>query len=163
MNTQTHAKNLRRCFGRFLTGVTVVTYRTAEGPRGATMNSFTSVSLDPALVLISVARSSRTCAAIDAQPFAINVLRSDQVDVASHFAGRSKEGIELVWNDDGAANTTPALAHAIAVFQCKPWRQYDGGDHVLVVGEVTSSILRDGDPLAFSDGQFMSVGLPLLD
>jgi len=163
MAEQTHAQNLRRCFGRFPTGVTVVTYRTAEGPRGATMNSFISVSIEPALVLISVARSSRTCTAIDTQPFAINVLRSDQMDVATHFAGRPQDGIDIAWDGHGAHDTTPTLANAIAVIQCKPWRQYNGGDHVLVVGEVTSSVLRDGDPLAFSDGKFMSMGLPLMD
>ncbi|SOY77566.1 Flavin reductase domain protein FMN-binding protein [Cupriavidus taiwanensis] len=163
MDAQMHARNLRRCFGRFPTGVTVVTYRTPEGPRGATMNSFTSVSLDPALVLISVARTSRTCAAIDGLPFAINILRSDQMDIAMNFAGRPSDGIEVPWVDNGEPDATPALADAIAVFQCKPWQQYDGGDHVLVVGEVTSSVLRDGDPLAFSNGRFMSMGLPLMD
>ena len=163
MDAQPHARDLRRCFGRFPTGVTVVTYRTDEGPRGATMNSFISVSLEPALVLISVARSSRTCTALDAQPFAINVLRLDQMDVASHFAGRPGQGIEIAWDDKGGPGTTPALAGAIAVFQCRPWRQYDGGDHVLVVGEVTSSVLRDGEPLAFSDGRFMRMGFPLMD
>src|SRR5256885_14847992 len=77
MDSTANARHLRRCLGRFATGVTVVTYRGADGFRGATMNSFTSVSLDPPLVLISVARASRTCDAIDGLPFAINVLRAD--------------------------------------------------------------------------------------
>lgn len=163
MDSQTQARSLRRCFGRFTTGVTVVTYRSNEGVRGATMNSFTSVSIDPPLVLISVARTSRACAGIDAQPFAVNVLGAGQMDVALHFAGRPKDGIHIEWDDDGGKETSPSLADAIAVFQCKPWQHYDGGDHVLVVGEVTSSVMREGEPLVFSDGRFMSTGLPLMD
>jgi flavin reductase (DIM6/NTAB) family NADH-FMN oxidoreductase RutF len=158
MDSQIDPRSLRKCFGRFATGVTVVSYRSSEGARGVTMNSFTSVSLDPPLVLISVARSARTCTAIESQPFAINVLGSGQTDVALHFAGRPKDGIRLAWDDDGNPGTTPALADAIAVLQCKPWRQYDGGDHVLVIGQVTSCVVREGEPLAFIDGRFTSMG-----
>ena len=163
MDSQIDTQSLRKCFGRFATGVTVVSYRSTEGVRGVTMNSFTSVSLDPPLLLISVARRSRTCEAIELQPFAVNVLGSAQMDVALHFAGRPKDGIRIAWTDDGNCETTPALADAIAVFQCKPWRQYDGGDHALIVGEVTSCAVRDGEPLAFHDGRFTSMGLPMMD
>lgn len=163
MNSQTSALNLRKCLGRFSTGVTVVTYRSMEGVRGATMNSFTSVSLEPPLVLISVARTSRACAAIQLQPFSVNVLSASQMDIALHFAGRTREGIRIAWEDENALDEPPSLAGAIAVFQCTPWRCYDGGDHVLVLGEVTSSVMREGEPLAFSDGRFMSIGLPLAE
>lgn len=163
MDSKIDIRSLRDCFGRFATGVTVVSYRSNEGARGVTMNSFTSVSLDPPLVLVSVARTSRSCAVIGSAPFAVNVLGAGQKDVALHFAGRPQDGIRIAWNDDEDVATTPSLADAIAVLQCKPWRQYDGGDHVLIVGEVTSTVTRDGEPLAFSAGQFVSMGLPLKD
>lgn len=163
MDAQAAARHLRKCFGRFATGVTVVTYRSEEGVRGATMNSFTSVSLDPPLILISVARTSRTCSAIENQPFAVNVLGVRQMDVALHFAGRPQNDLQIAWTEDDDLTAAPALGDAIAVFNCKPWNTYDGGDHVLILGEVVSSIIREGEPLAFSDGRFASMGLPMID
>jgi flavin reductase (DIM6/NTAB) family NADH-FMN oxidoreductase RutF len=162
MDQRTNARHLRRCLGRFATGVTVVTYRGADGIRGTTMNSFTSVSMDPPLVLISVARTSRACDAIDGLPFAINVLRADQMDIAMHFAGRPREGTPIAW-DDSRGGQPPSLLDAVAVLRCQPWQRYDGGDHVLQIGEVTSSALRDGEPLVFSDGRFTTIGLPMMD
>jgi flavin reductase len=153
----------RRCLGRFSTGVTVVTYRTADGVRGATMNSFTSVSLDPPLVLLSLARTAQACAALEGAPFAINVLRADQMDLALQFAGRAQPRLRVCWNDHGDAGVPPTLAGTVATLICRPWRRYDGGDHVLQLGEVLSAELRDGEPLVFADGRFMSTGLPLLD
>jgi flavin reductase (DIM6/NTAB) family NADH-FMN oxidoreductase RutF len=88
MNVQDRARHLRACFGKFATGVTVVTYRAGEEVRGVTMNSFTSVSLDPPLILLSVAKTARTSDALDRTDFAVNVLRVDQMDLALHFAGR---------------------------------------------------------------------------
>jgi len=162
MDAKTNARNLRQCFGRFATGVTVVTYQTTDGVRGATLNSFTSVSLDPPLVLVSLSRTTRISAAIDRVPFAINVLRADQIDVAMHFAGRPQLGSAIAW-DTASGDDTPSLSDAIAVFRCKPWQRYDGGDHVLQVGEVINSLTREGAPLLFSDGRFTAIGLPMLD
>ena len=162
MDAKTNARHLRRCFGRFATGVTVVTYESCDGVRGATMNSFTSVSMDPPLLLISVARTSRTCEAMADRTFSVNVLRADQMDVAMHFAGRPREGTFVDW-DLAAPGEPPSLAGAVAVLRCRPWKRYDGGDHVLQLGEVISSEIRPGEPLVFSDGRFATVGLPLLD
>lgn len=154
---------LRRCFGRFTTGVTVVTYRVGDEVRGATVNSFTSVSLDPPLVLVSLSRTTQACTAMDGLPFAINVLRADQMDVALRFAGRSRAGLRIAWDTPVDEADAPSLADAVAVFQCRPWQRYDGGDHVLQLGEVRSADLRAGEPLVFSDGRFMTTGLPMLD
>lgn len=156
------SRHLRRCFSRFTTGVTVVTYETPDGTRGATLNSFTSVSMDPPLVLISLARTSQACEAIGGRPFAINVLRSDQMDVAMQFAGRPRAGAFVSW-DPAAVGEPPTLAGAVAALRCRPWQRYDGGDHVLQLGEVVTAELRGGDPLVFSDGRFTSTGLPILD
>jgi flavin reductase (DIM6/NTAB) family NADH-FMN oxidoreductase RutF len=154
---------LRRCFGRFATGVTVVTYRCGDEVRGATVNSFTSVSIDPPLVLVSLSRTTHAYRAMEGHPFAINVLRSDQMDVAMQFAGRPRAGLRIDWAPVSGEDDPPSLTRAVAVLKCAPWRRYDGGDHVLEVGEVIDFEHRTGDPLVFSDGKFVSTGLPLLD
>ncbi len=153
---------LRRCFGRFSTGVTVVSYRVGDEIRGATVNSFTSVSVDPPLLLVSLARTTQAYAAMEGQPFAINVLRQDQTDVALQFAGQPRPGLRVRW-DACAEEEPPTLSDAVAVFRCRPWQRVDAGDHVLELGEVLSHEQRAGDPLLFSDGKFISAGLPLLD
>lgn len=154
---------LRRCFGRFTTGVTVVTYRSGDDVRGATVNSFTSVSIDPPLVLVSLSRTTHAYQAMEGRSFAINVLRSDQMDVAMQFAGRPRDGLRIDWAPVSDHDDPPSLARAVAVFKCTPWQRYEGGDHVLEVGEVTGFEHRRGEPLVFSDGRFVSTGLPLLD
>jgi len=154
---------LRRCFGRFTTGVTVVTYRVGNEVRGATVNSFTSVSLDPPLVLVSLSRTTHACTAMDGLAFAINVLRSDQMDIALQFAGRPRPGLRISWDTPADGAQASSLADAVAVLQCRPWQRYDGGDHVLQLGEVLGADLRPGEPLVFSDGRFMTTGLPMLD
>ena len=97
---------LRRAFGHFATGVTVVTYEAADGEfRGTTVNSFTSVSLDPPLVLVSLGRQTRAAAALrSGSAFAVNVLHHGQRDLAMHFAGRPKPETEVRWEmRDGRA------------------------------------------------------------
>lgn len=168
------SREFRRCLARFSTGVTVVTYQDEEGPRGATVNSFTSVSMDPPLVLLSLTRKAQACSALVDRPFAVNVLRSDQMDVAFQFAGRMQPRLRIGWEsvvvdgdspDDSSVDrpTVPVLAGSVAVFVCRPWRQYDGGDHILHLGEVIGADARPGDPLVFTDGHFMTTGLPLFD
>ena len=152
------AKDLRRCMGQFATGVTVVTYYDDGEPRGATMNAFTSVSLDPPLVLISVARSAKASAKLRGQPFSVNVLASDQLGVALQFAGRPGGRLDLRWGNGGPA---PHLTNAMAWIQCTPWQAYDGGDHVLYLGEVQRLEYRRADPLLFFAGSFMSPGVQL--
>lgn len=153
-------RHLRTCLSRFATGVTVVSYAADGEPRGATVNAFTAVSLDPPLVLVSLARTSRAAEHVGDGPFAINVLRADQIDVAMQFAGRPRAGARVHWEHDGGA---PQLADTIATFQCRPWATYDGGDHVLVVGEVVAADQRPGEPLLFTGGSFAMTGLPLHD
>src|SRR3954465_8261677 len=122
-------RNFRRCLGRFSTGVTVVTSRTADGARGATMNSFTSVSLDPPLVLLSLARTAQACAALEGAPFAINVLRADQMDLALRFPGRIQPRLRVAWDSQRDAGLPPTLTGTVATLICRPWRAYAGGCH----------------------------------
>jgi flavin reductase (DIM6/NTAB) family NADH-FMN oxidoreductase RutF len=154
-------RQLRRAFGEFSTGVTVVTYADDDGtPRGATMNSFTSVSMDPPLGLISVARQAKAATALPDRPFAINILSANQLDIALHFAGKPNEGLTVPWHID--SHGAPRLLGCAAWLQCAPWQSYDGGDHVLVLGEITCHDARPLEPLTFHRGEFRRPGLKLL-
>ncbi|WP_205761614.1 flavin reductase family protein [Arthrobacter mobilis] len=149
------ARELRNTFGNFATGVTVVTYEHEGQVLGATVNSFTSVSMEPALVLVSLMRSSKAGQLLDGRPFAINILNDAQHATALQFAGKPQDGHAIEWNLDGEA---PRLADSLAWFTCRPWRQYDGGDHVLVVGEVAGFGHRpDAEPLVFYRGGWRAV------
>jgi flavin reductase (DIM6/NTAB) family NADH-FMN oxidoreductase RutF len=143
---------------RFVTGVAVVSYRAGGDVRGLTVSSFTSVSLDPPLVLVSVARSARAASHLGRVPFTVSVLDAGQAVVALHFAGRSQGPVEVTWlsSDDDLA---PALAGALATFRCRAWASYDGGDHRLHLGHVVAADVRpDGSPLLFERGGFRGIG-----
>ncbi|CAL9335644.1 flavin reductase family protein [Streptomyces sp. enrichment culture] len=141
---------LRACMARFATGVTVVTYSGDDGPRGATMNSFTSVSADPPLVLISVARRARCHDQLLDRPFCVNILGGEQESLARKFAGM-QDGAQPRWAPDARV---PRLDNPLAWIECHPWQAYDGGDHTLVVGRVTDLGHRDGDALTYAWSRF---------
>ncbi|MCU1552160.1 MAG: flavin reductase domain protein FMN-binding protein [Glaciihabitans sp.] len=142
----------RGSLGRFATGVAVVTFDGAEQRRGITVNSFTSVSMDPPLVLVSVARSTKAHDELVDRPFTVNILGAEQQLIASHFAGRPNG--EPRWVEGDIA---PRLAGALSYFECKPWAAYDGGDHTLYLGEVVNFDYRTGDALGFVNGQFTTI------
>lgn len=119
-----NARELRDVFGHFASGVTVVTCRAPDGePHGATVTSFTSISLEPALCQVSLSRRSKLCSYLAEQPFVVNILNHHQSDLAMHFAGRPcMPGPE--WLD---GPTAPLLRGVAATLSCKPWAHYDGG------------------------------------
>lgn len=124
----------------------------AEAPgkrHGITVNSFTSVSLEPPLVLVSIARSARTHDELKGRPFTVNILGAEQQRLAMHFAGRPTG--EPLWLEGHVA---PRLANVLAFFECKPWAEYDGGDHTLYLGEVVDFNYRNGDALAYANSRF---------
>jgi flavin reductase (DIM6/NTAB) family NADH-FMN oxidoreductase RutF len=147
-------RDFRHCLGSFATGVTVVTCSTGEGKHGLTANSFTSVSMEPPLILVSVDRKTKACSYLQDNAFAVNILRGGQEALAMHFAGRPNEGLELKWQDGEYA---PYLADSLAVIECVPWQAYDGGDHVLYLGEVKQYRFEQGEALGFYTGQFFTV------
>jgi flavin reductase (DIM6/NTAB) family NADH-FMN oxidoreductase RutF len=152
-----HSRQIRDAFGRFATGVTVVTCAKERGmPHGATVNAFTAVSLEPALCQVAVTRQSKACGYLADAPFAVNVLAAGQLDTAWHFAGRPQDP-EPEWAD-GA--TAPVLVGNAATISCRPWRTYDGGDHLIVIGEVVDLELTDADPLLFFGGRFRQIAAP---
>ena len=149
-------RELRRCLGHFTTGVTVITCAGAGGaPHGATVNAFTAVSLAPPLVLVSLDRRSTLCSLLQAKPFTVNVLEAAQKDLALHFAGRPNQ--DVVW-DETSTGGAPQLVGALAHIACTPWQHYDGGDHVLYLGEVQEFRLHEGNPLLFHTGKFHHLG-----
>ena len=145
--------SLRSCLGRFATGVAVVTFSGPDGPRGITVNSFTSVSVEPPLVLVAVARTARSHDALSERPFCVNVLAAEQEAIARQFAGAGDAGA-VIWAQGAAV---PRLAGVLAHLECRPWRDYDGGDHTLFLGEVADFAYRDGAALAFHTSRFTSI------
>jgi len=149
------ARELRHVFGTFATGVTVVTTRTDDGvPHGATVNAFTAVSLDPPLAQVTLTRTSRAARYLEGAPFAINILSLEQLDVALHFAGKVMKE-EPGWALDG---NVPVLTKNAATLECRPWNIYDGGDHIIVVGEVIAMQITQREPLLFFGGKFRQIG-----
>ncbi|WP_435582219.1 flavin reductase family protein [Amycolatopsis thermoflava] len=147
---------LRRCLGHFATGVTVVTCDGDGKPHGATVNAFSAVSLDPALVLVSLDRRSKISKYLEGAPFTVNVLSEPQSEVALHFAGKPMAGAPDWRRPD--PQLAPQLGGALATISCTPWRCYDGGDHVLYLGEVAGFEVDGGDPLVFYLGGFRHLG-----
>lgn len=144
----------RDALGCFATGVTVVTVRAAHGPLGITVNSFSSVSLDPPLVLWSPARgSTRFEAMTAAEHFAIHVLGAGEEDLAMRFArsGHDFDGVTV----EQPLDTAPLLDEGwIARFLCRRVAVHDAGDHAIVVGRVESVARREGPPLVFAGGAY---------
>ena len=138
-------------------GVSVATTAAAEAPSGITVSSFTSVSLEPPLVLISIAKSSALHEVFrDAKAYAINFLADDQKSVSDRFAGRTSardrfEGIKFAKGVTGS----PIIAGVRAVLECRAWQVYDGGDHTILVGEVVSSkTFNSKRPLVYYSQQY---------
>lgn len=143
----------RDALGRFATGVTVITADTAEGPMGFTANSFAGVSLDPALVLWSLANaSSRYRHFATAGHYAIHVLDQTHVDWLARFnrGGSGFDGLNHEVNPEGV----PVVHGALARFDCAQQATHDGGDHLIIVGRVLRASYRNGAPLVFSQGVY---------
>nr|WP_187429861.1 flavin reductase family protein [Roseobacter litoralis] len=143
----------RDALGQFATGVTIVTAQTAQGPIGMTANSFSSISLEPPLVMWSPAKaSSRYAHFIQAQHFAIHVMAYEHEDTVLKFAksGQAFEGLDVEINAQGV----PILNDCLARFECATHRVHDAGDHSIVLGRVLSAASREGEALIFCQGRF---------
>lgn len=145
-------RSLRSCLGRFATGVVVVTFEGPAGRRGITVNSFTSVSMSPPLVLVSVGTRARSHDALAGRPFCVNILGAEQEALARSFAGGDETPV--AWVEDVEV---PRLRGVLAHLECRPWRRYDAGDHSLFLGEVVRFDYRDGDALAFHTSGFTRI------
>jgi flavin reductase (DIM6/NTAB) family NADH-FMN oxidoreductase RutF len=146
------AHHFRGSLGRFATGVAIVTFDGASKRHGITVNSFTSVSMEPPLVLVSIAKATRAHDELSERPFTVNILGAEQQALALHFAGTP--GQEPLWVEGQLA---PRLSNVLAFFECSPWAAYPGGDHTLYLGEVVDFNYRNGDALAFANSRFTTI------
>lgn len=151
---------LRNAFGAFPTGVTVVTTRQSDGtPRGFTANSFTSVSLDPPMLLICLAKTAHSCQTFTEAPrFAVNILAEDQQEISNLFASHSPDKFtESQWRP--GPDGTPLLNETLAWFECTQHRLVDAGDHLILIGTITGFDTVDGSPLGYHRGGYFSLGV----
>lgn len=150
-----NSPEFRAALGSFATGVTIVTTRDSDGnPVGVTASSFNSVSLDPPLVLWSLAKSSLSREAFcGSGHFAIHVLAADQEGLSNAFAKSGGDKFAGVEWQSGTLDS-PVLDNYAALFECKTVHQYEGGDHVILVGEVLEYEKKEKPPLLFHGGQY---------
>jgi 3-hydroxy-9,10-secoandrosta-1,3,5(10)-triene-9,17-dione monooxygenase reductase component len=143
-------------------GVTVVTTQSKTGPKGITVSSFTSVSLDPPLISISISKSSGMHDTIaGAEKFAVNFLADDQKSVSDRFAGRSgpAERFHGLKHRAGATGS-PIIDGVRAAIECTIWRIIEGGDHSIIIGEVlAASSLNSKRPLVYYSQQYTTTEL----
>jgi flavin reductase (DIM6/NTAB) family NADH-FMN oxidoreductase RutF len=146
----TDTLGLRRALGHFATGVTVVSYAESGEFRGTTVNSFTSVSLEPPLVLVSLGRQTRAAAALrPGRTFAVNVLHHGQRELAMRFAGGPDTPVD--WE---VRAEVPHLTGCAAYFRCAARDVHGAGDHLLVVARVDDFQAHGHAPLIFHRGAF---------
>jgi len=147
--------SFRKALGTFATGVTIVTTRDDGGNDvGLTANSFNAVSLDPPLVLWSLAKTSLSLAAFTGSShFAVHILAANQVELSNQFARRGENKFAALALERGE-NQIPLLTDCTARFQCRTAYRYEGGDHIIFVGEVTSFDHNELAPLVFHGGEY---------
>jgi 3-hydroxy-9,10-secoandrosta-1,3,5(10)-triene-9,17-dione monooxygenase reductase component len=150
---------LRSAFGHFTTGVTIVTCQDRHGRSvGLTVNSFSSLSLDPPLVLWSLRHASPSIAAFDHAPyFAVNVLGQHQIELSRRFASSGRDKFASGHWAVGAGGA-PVLEDCVAAFECQLVSQQDAGDHVLFIGRVLRLRESPHPPLVYHGGRYRRLG-----
>ena len=151
-------RSLRSAFGKFATGVTIITTCQSDGtPRGITANSFTSVSLDPPMLLICIAKSAFSKSIFsECEHFGINILHSTQQDISTLFASKSAEKFDKV-DYEKSLHGTPVIKETLATFICQRQKSVDAGDHLVIFGEVIDFRSNEGSPLLYFNGAYRSI------
>lgn len=148
----------RRVCGRFPTGVTVITVRDADGhPHGVTISSFSSLSLNPQLVMVCIdLRSGVLGHFLESAHFGINVLAEDQEQHSRRFASTSESRFHGIdWHE--AESGVPLLDGVLAHLECSTTRWFEAGDHVVLIGEVLRAGCREGKPLVFFASKYAAL------
>ena len=159
-------RELRNIFGTFATGVTVITMPTKDGGAwGMTANSFTSLSLDPPLILVSVDKTTRTHQhMLDAGIWAVNILAGDQERVSRIFAMKDQnEERTMVGTPYRPGKLgAPIVDGCLSFLECRTYATYEGGDHTIFVGEIEDAQVAQphGQPLLFFKGRYGSLADP---
>jgi flavin reductase (DIM6/NTAB) family NADH-FMN oxidoreductase RutF len=154
----------RKAMGSFATGVTVITVDYEGEIHGMTANAFSSVSLDPLLVLVCVDQRARTHAHLHARKrFGVNVLAENQRAVSEYYAGPSPTHRyaeqEAGARFDRTEHGTPVLHGALAYLECRLHSAQDAGDHTIFIAEVEDVVVREGDPLLYFRGEYRKIGM----
>lgn len=153
-------RELRSAFGSFMTGVTIVTTAGVDDhPRGFTANSFTSVSLEPPLLMVCIGKSA---ASIDvfrqAKGFAVNILSEAQKETSVLFASKRADKFEAAnWRPGPYGN--PLIEGSAAWFDCARYQVIDAGDHIILMGHVQAFSYSDANPLGYARGHYITLGL----
>jgi flavin reductase len=160
-STLTQAE-FRRALGCFATGVTVITVDRDGEVHGMTANAFTSVSLDPMLVLVCVDHRARTHAHLHAKKrFGINVLCDNQKAISEYYARATEthqHAEEAGARFDRTRHGTPVLHGALAYLECRLQNAHEAGDHTIFIAEVEEAMVREGNPLLFVRGKYQRIG-----
>jgi flavin reductase (DIM6/NTAB) family NADH-FMN oxidoreductase RutF len=152
----------RKAMGCFATGVTIITLDDEGQVHGMTANAFSSVSLDPQLVLVCVDRRARTHAHLHAKKrFGINVLAAGQRSISDYYARALEDHASA--EEQGARfertqHGTPVLQGALAYLECRLHTAQDAGDHTIFIAEVEDVVVHQGDPLLFFRGKYRKIG-----
>lgn len=160
MDAAFDAMEFRRALGSFLTGVTIVTTIGSDGePRGFTANSFTSVSLDPPLVLVCIAKKAHSHPVFSASKgFAVNILSEEQKAASGIFASKAADKFDAVeWHAGSTAS--PMIDNSVAAFDCDMEQLIDAGDHSILIGRVRDFFHNGAQPLGFCRGAYVNLGL----
>jgi len=148
-------RQFRNAMGKFATGVTVVATEVAGNLHGMTANAFMSVSLNPKLVVISIAEKAQMLEKIkQSKKFSVNILAAKQQELSMIFAGQLKNQQEVVFE---RLEGIPVLPGAVAQITCEVSAEHVEGDHTLFIGRVTSINLEDSDPLIYFSGKYRSL------
>jgi flavin reductase (DIM6/NTAB) family NADH-FMN oxidoreductase RutF len=150
--------DFRKAMGSFAAGVTVVTVRHEQQLLGTTVSAFSSVSMDPPLVMVCLKRDSRTLAALgQARSFCVNILASDQGDLAYRFAKSGADDRFALTVVEAGVGGHPLLSGAVAAVECDLHAAHDGGDHEILVGRVLRVVVDDAKaPLVYVRGGFLN-------
>jgi 3-hydroxy-9,10-secoandrosta-1,3,5(10)-triene-9,17-dione monooxygenase reductase component len=151
-------QRLRHILGHFATGLTVITAATPGGPAGFTCQSFSSLSLEPALVSFNPSRTSSTWPLLrQAGRFTVNILPAEHRHLAAQFARPGTDKFDGVRHTASPLGN-PVLEDALAWVDCELHQEYDGGDHTIVIGAVRALGARqDAEPLLFFKGEYVGV------
>ncbi|MFQ5866230.1 MAG: flavin reductase family protein [bacterium] len=148
----------RQVMGRFATGVAIITVKTKEGVHGLTVNAFTSVSLEPPLVLICIQKNGISHACIvKADSFVVNLLSEEQIDLANRFADSELSSHERFKNVSyrNSAQGVPILDGNLGHLECRIVNQFEGGDHTIFLGQVEKAeVAEEKSPLLFYNSRY---------
>lgn len=152
------AREFRDSLGAFATGITVVTATAADGTKvGCTANSFSSVSLDPPLVLWAIAKNANSYETfMESDHFAIHVLHAGQEDVSRLFATKEADKFAQIASSEGLGGI-PVLNDYSVRFECSTEYRYEGGDHIIIVGRVHEMRNANKEPLGFYKGKYAKI------